>query len=91
MSDNPATEGADPSARHRLPYSVEPRRYALRLTPDLDNATFTGEVHIEVLVHETVDEIVLHAAELTIESAELVAAVGRICTCRYTSTRTTSA
>ena len=71
MSDTPATEGADPSARHRLPYSVEPRRYALRLTPDLDDATFTGEVHIEVLVHEAVDEIVLHAAELTVDSAEL--------------------
>jgi puromycin-sensitive aminopeptidase len=71
MSDTTATEGADPSARYRLPYSVEPRRYALRLTPDLDNATFTGEVHIEVLVHETVDEIVLHAAELTVDSAEL--------------------
>ena len=71
MSETTDTGRADPSARHRLPYSVEPRRYALRLTPDLDNATFTGEVHIEVLVHDAVDEIVLHAAELTVDSANL--------------------
>jgi puromycin-sensitive aminopeptidase len=64
-------EGTDPSARYRLPYTVEPRRYALRLTPDLAHATFTGEVHIEVLIHEAVSEIVLNAAELTVSSALL--------------------
>jgi len=71
MSETTETGGADPSAQYRLPYSVEPRRYALRLTPDLDHATFTGEVHIEVLVHEAIDEIILHAAELTVDSATL--------------------
>src|SRR5579863_7596932 len=71
MSETTETGRADPSAQYRLPYGVEPRRYALRLTPDLEHATFTGEVHIEVLVHEAVDEIVLHAAELTIDSARL--------------------
>jgi puromycin-sensitive aminopeptidase len=64
-------EGTDPSARYRLPYTVEPRRYALRLTPDLAHATFTGEVHIEVLIHEAVSEIVLNAAELAVSSALL--------------------
>ncbi len=72
MIDNTVTGGADPSARYRLPYTVEPSRYALRLTPDLEAATFRGEVHIEVQVHEAVDEIVLHAAELTVDSARLV-------------------
>ncbi|HEY5024266.1 MAG TPA: M1 family metallopeptidase [Acidimicrobiales bacterium] len=71
MTESTVTGRGDPSARHRLPYSVEPRRYALRLTPDLDNATFTGEVHIEVLVHEAVDRIFLHAAELTVHSARV--------------------
>jgi len=70
------TERSDPSAQYRLPYTVEPRRYALRLAPDLDEATFTGEVHIEVQVHEVVSEIVLHAAELTIDSARLDAGGG---------------
>ena len=71
MTETTVTGRADPSAQYRLPYSVEPRRYALRLTPDLEAATFTGEVHIEVQVHEAVDEIVLNAAELTIASATL--------------------
>ncbi len=71
MTETTVTGRDDPSARHRLPYSVEPRRYALRLTPDLDKATFTGEVHIEVLIHEDVSEIVLHAAELAVDSAHL--------------------
>jgi puromycin-sensitive aminopeptidase len=69
MTEATVAGRADPSARFRLPYTVEPRRYALRLTPDLDAATFSGEVHIEVLVHEAVDTIVLHAAELTVDNA----------------------
>jgi len=71
MTDSTVTGRADPSAQHRLPYTVEPTRYALRLSPDLESATFAGEVHIEVQMHEAVDEIVLHAAELTVDSARL--------------------
>ncbi len=71
MTDRTVTGRTDPSAQHRLPYAVEPTRYALRLSPDLGSATFAGEVHIEVKVHEAVDEIVLHAAELTVDSARL--------------------
>ncbi len=69
MTETTVAGGADPSAQYRLPYTVEPRRYALRLTPDLDAATFSGEVHIEVLVHEALSTIVLHAAELTVDNA----------------------
>ena len=69
MTEATVAGRADPSAQYRLPYTVEPRRYALRLTPDLDAATFSGEVHIEVLVHEAVDTIVLHGAELTVDNA----------------------
>ena len=91
MSDTTATEGADPSARHRLPYSVEPRRYALRLTPDLDNATFTGEVHIEVLVARGRgrDRAARRRADGRQRRAR-AAAGGRACAWRYTSTRTPS-
>ncbi|HXQ90497.1 MAG TPA: M1 family metallopeptidase [Acidimicrobiales bacterium] len=71
MTETTVSRRDDPSARHRLPYTVEPRRYALRLAPDLGQATFTGEVHIEVQVHEAVRDIVLHAAELTIHGASL--------------------
>ncbi|HZN13428.1 MAG TPA: M1 family metallopeptidase [Acidimicrobiales bacterium] len=57
---------------HRLPRSAEPQRYDLTLTPNLGDATFTGEVHVRLVVHEAVDEIVLNAAELEILTAELV-------------------
>ncbi len=68
---SPATDLTDPSARFRLPYTVEPRRYELRLAPDLQAATFHGEVTIEASAHEPVTEIVLHAAELAVSSARL--------------------
>jgi puromycin-sensitive aminopeptidase len=55
----------------RLPRSVVPRRYTLRLVPDLDGATFAGEVAIEVELLEALDEIVLHAVDLDITEAAL--------------------
>jgi puromycin-sensitive aminopeptidase len=53
---------------YRLPTSVVPIRYDLRLEPDLDAATFTGEESITVTVKEPVNEVVLNAAELVIQS-----------------------
>jgi puromycin-sensitive aminopeptidase len=76
MAETTVGGRADPSVEHRLPYTVEPRRYALRLAPDLERASFTGEVHIEVLIHEAVSEIVLHGAELTVRSARIEPAGG---------------
>jgi puromycin-sensitive aminopeptidase len=64
----------DPSAAHRLPYTVEPVRYALRLAPDLEAATFTGEVRIEATAHAEVATITLHGAELAVTSADVVTA-----------------
>jgi puromycin-sensitive aminopeptidase len=43
----------------------------LVLTPDLDAATFAGDVEIDVTIHEAVDTITLNAAELDITLAEL--------------------
>jgi puromycin-sensitive aminopeptidase len=76
MTETPVSGHVDPSAEHRLPYAVEPRRYELRLAPDLDAATFSGEVRIEVQVHEAVAEIVLNGAELAVQSARLERAGG---------------
>ena len=49
---------------HRLPTSVIPERYEIKLTPDLFQWTFAGEVKIAVEVRQTVREVVLNAAEL---------------------------
>ena len=49
---------------HRLPTTVTPERYEIRLTPDLSAATFAGEEKITIHVHEPVREIVVNAAEL---------------------------
>ncbi|HBI45787.1 MAG TPA: peptidase, partial [Planctomycetales bacterium] len=57
--------------RYRLPRTVVPSRYDLRLEPDLANATFAGRVEIAVTVHESVEEIVLNAAELAISEASV--------------------
>jgi puromycin-sensitive aminopeptidase len=63
---------------HRLPRTVEPRRYELVISPDLGRATFSGEEQVDVVVHETTTQIVLNALELTIASAELVSPTGLV-------------
>ncbi len=50
---------------HRLPRTVLPERYELRLIPNLEKATFDGEVVIHVNVSEPVSEIVLNAVPRT--------------------------
>src|SRR3970282_331940 len=52
-----------------LPTAVVPKRYDLRLEPDLAAATFSGEAVITVDVETTLTEITLNAAELLILSA----------------------
>ncbi|HWN92783.1 MAG TPA: M1 family metallopeptidase, partial [Verrucomicrobiae bacterium] len=54
---------------YRLPATVIPQRYDLRLEPNLEAATFAGTASIIVEVREPVIEILLNAAELAIESA----------------------
>jgi hypothetical protein len=39
---------------YRLPTSVVPSRYEIRLTPDLDAASFAGEETVTVTVRESV-------------------------------------
>lgn len=57
---------------YRLPRDVEPLRYDLTLTPDLDNASFTGEERVTLTIKSPVESVKLNAAELEILSAELV-------------------
>jgi puromycin-sensitive aminopeptidase len=53
---------------YRLPATVTPDRYELRLTPDLSAATFAGEEKISLQVHEPARQIVLNSAELEFKS-----------------------
>ena len=56
---------------HRLPRTVTPTRYDLRLTPDLTTSTFDGEEIIAVTVTEPTAEVWLNAAELAISEATI--------------------
>src|SRR2546423_13884508 len=56
---------------YRLPRTVVPTRYDLRLTPDIPAASFTGEETIAVTVAAPVEVFVLNAAELRIDGARL--------------------
>ena len=66
--------GDDP---YRLPSTVIPKRYELRMAPDFASRRFSGRVVIEVAVGAPVTEIVLNAAELTISEATIRDAAGR--------------
>jgi puromycin-sensitive aminopeptidase len=54
---------------YRLPRSVVPSRYDIRLEPDLTTLTFRGEETIAVRVDESVSEIVVNAVELAVDEA----------------------
>ncbi|MBI4012017.1 MAG: M1 family metallopeptidase [Candidatus Rokubacteria bacterium] len=62
--------------RHRLPTTVVPSRYDVRLEPDLQTGTFAGEETVTVTVREAVDEILLNAAELAIRSVAVEGPAG---------------
>src|SRR5438093_2865945 len=68
---------------YRLPTTVVPARYDIRLEPDLDAATFIREETISVTVTEPVTEVVLNTVELliqavTVEGADGVAVQGSV-------------
>lgn len=64
------TKGAVTTAT-RLPETVVPERYKLRLNPDIAGGTFAGEVSITVDVREPVTSIDLNAAGLTVTVAKI--------------------
>src|SRR4051812_31327814 len=63
---------------YRLPETVHPERYEIRLTPDLKACTFAGEETVFINVREPVAEIVLNAIELTILAVAIVSTEGKV-------------
>ncbi|MGH8007732.1 MAG: M1 family metallopeptidase, partial [Candidatus Binatia bacterium] len=77
MSDTQSYGASGPETQsHRLPDTVRPERYEIRLSPDLTARTFSGEETVFLNVREPVTEIVLNACELTIHTAAAVAVHG---------------
>jgi len=58
----------------RLPDTVRPLHYSLKLTPDLKAATFTGSEIIDVTLAEPANYITLNAHDLTFQSVKIEAA-----------------
>jgi len=76
-TDDPTTTKPTTTEQaHRLLRNVEPHVYRLTLVPDLDAATFSGTVEIDLTVHEPTHQVVCNAAELAISQAEIVPAGG---------------
>ncbi|MBI4533910.1 MAG: M1 family metallopeptidase [Candidatus Melainabacteria bacterium] len=71
MSHETMTLSQKETLNYRLPTTATPDRYEIKLTPDLQNFTFSGEETIDITVHESASEIILNAAELAIHSAHI--------------------
>ena len=54
-----------------LPQAVRPTKYTLKIQPDLEQFTFTGEESVSIDVVENTSKIVLNAIELDVQSATL--------------------
>lgn len=59
-----------------LPDYAEPKKYQLWIEPDLQNFTFGGRESIEFDILEPTDVLMLHAADLTIQSVKLRSSFG---------------
>lgn len=65
---------------YKLPPSVRPERYQLRLTPDLTAFTFVGGETVDIEVLQPTTEIILNVAELQIHSVAVVTENGQTIT-----------
>jgi puromycin-sensitive aminopeptidase len=68
MRDQEGAPLQDKAQEYRLPKNVTPKRYEIRLAPDLKAFTFAGEETIDVVVREATAEVVVNALELEIKS-----------------------
>jgi puromycin-sensitive aminopeptidase len=62
---------------YRLPRTVVPSRYDIRLEPDLTTLTFSGVETIAVTIAEPVSEILMNAVEIAVDEAVVTDGRGR--------------
>ncbi|HEX4434204.1 MAG TPA: M1 family aminopeptidase [Acidimicrobiales bacterium] len=84
MPSAPTSAVAPGSEPFRLPRTIEPEIYHIEIEPEVASATFSGTVRIDAIVHETVDEIVVNAAELAISDVEVLTSDGITILCSVT-------
>lgn len=70
---NDVTSNAEANVGLRLPRSIEPISYHIKLIPFLveNNFTFNGEVNIQINITESCQNITLHAVALDIVDADV--------------------
>lgn len=61
----------------QLPRGAAPSHYAIEVTPDAANLTFTGKVAIDVTVSQSLPTLVLNAADLSFGDVTLTPANGK--------------
>jgi aminopeptidase N len=63
---------------YRLPTTVFPERYEIKLAPDLSTATFTGEEKVLIQIIEPVRQIIVNAAELEFQAVSIKGPGGKV-------------
>ncbi|XP_016095468.1 thyrotropin-releasing hormone-degrading ectoenzyme-like [Sinocyclocheilus grahami] len=67
ISHRDSEDGQQPWRHLRLPATLRPRHYDLRLSVSMENFTFSGEVHIEFECVHSTKLIVLHTDRLEVD------------------------
>uniref|UniRef100_A0A673FFZ1 Aminopeptidase n=1 Tax=Sinocyclocheilus rhinocerous TaxID=307959 RepID=A0A673FFZ1_9TELE len=67
ISHRDSEDGQQPWRHLRLPATLRPRHYDLRLSVSMENFTFSGEVHIEFECVQSTKLIVLHTDRLEVD------------------------
>src|SRR4029453_19073250 len=63
---------------YRLPTTVIPERYEIKLAPDLSAATFAGEEKVLIQIIEPVRQVVVNAAELEFQAVSIKRPDGKV-------------
>jgi puromycin-sensitive aminopeptidase len=71
MFDQDGAPISDSVSDFRLPKTATPKRYEIRLIPDLAQFTFAGEETIAIVVNSPTAEIVLNALEIEIDRVSI--------------------